>query len=323
MTVIDTPTIQSSRDHLDRAALARVLEAHEDDFEAMYDMTRVAVDQHAPADFYLFKDNGSNILAVAHLDTVGPHEQRRANFCDTADGTVLYSRALDDRLGAYVLAELLPSMGLTFDLLLTVGEESGQSTAQFFEPSDHHDRQYNWIIEFDRGGTDVVLYEYEDATLVDMVEETGARVEQGIFSDISYMEHVGIKAMNWGVGYRDYHYSRAHVWLDDMFEMVDYFLSFHETWHDVHLPHTPRPTSGWGMNSRWDKPTHNHGTKDACLEERYDPHACEGAPTDTMYGRLCGYHLSWYDEDPLPSGDIVADIVDAQIVDTEVMEEGD
>jgi hypothetical protein len=246
--------ITTAADHFNLGALARVLEAHETDFEAMYDMVKHEIPERSeeakqyakynwataddvPADFYVFKDNGSSILAVAHLDTVGAHEQRTCHYTETANGPIVFSRALDDRLGAYVLAELLPSMGLTFDLLLTVGEEQGQSTAEFFEPSRHHDRQYNWVIEFDRGGTDVVLYQYHDFATERMVERTGARVSHGAFSDISYMEHLGIKCFNWGVGYRDYHGPRAHVWLDDMFTMVDYFVDFHAEHSEKRLPH--------------------------------------------------------------------------------------
>lgn len=296
------PTL-TSRDFFNGADLSRVCTMPESGFETAYNMTRVACDQDAPSDFYLFRDNGSSILAVAHLDTVGAASERECHIVNTQGGTVVYSRALDDRLGAYVLAELLPSMGLTFDLLLTVGEEDGQSTAAFFDPARHHDRTYDWVIEFDRGGTDVVLYQYEDSDLIEMVEDTGARVEQGIFSDISYMEDLGIKAMNWGVGYRDYHGPRAHVWLDDMFRMVDYFLAFHAEWAGTHLPHTPAPVWGGRRGYSWDwdaapnvigaaKPTHSTSTQ--CIEAEWDEEGCAGAVTKDGYGLLCASHRAWY-----------------------------
>ena len=282
----------TSRSFFDRKALASVLEAHEIQFESMYDMERFDVDQPYGADFYLFKDNGADILFVAHLDTVGPHEERTAHFADTAGGTVLYSRALDDRLGAYVGLELLPKMGMKFDYLLTTGEEDGLSTAAFFDASDHHDRQYNWIIEFDRGGTDVVMYSYEDETLVDMVEATGADVGNGILSDISYMEHVGVKAFNWGVGYRDYHGPRAHVWLSDMFEMIDYFADFHETWADVHLPHVPVREDWYGAWKR--ARVNNADDEGVCAETTIWGDDCEGQVIETENGWLCPVHAEWY-----------------------------
>ena len=217
----------------DRDMLATICEMPEADFRDAYGMTRTRVNQKAPANFYLHLDNGSDTLAVAHLDTVGLAHQRACRFLDTEGGEVVYSRALDDRLGAYIILELLPALGVTHDILLTVGEESGQSTAAFFDPA----KDYDSVIEFDRGGTDVVMYQYEDAYTIDLVEAAGARVGEGIFSDICYLDHLGVKGFNWGVGYQDYHGPRAHAYLDDTFYMVGRYLDFHQLTDGVHLPH--------------------------------------------------------------------------------------
>lgn len=283
--------------YVDRDALARVCEADASSFEQQYDMERVDVDQIAPHDFYLFKNNGSKILAVAHLDTV--QGDRSCNILDTAGGTVIYSGALDDRLGAYVIAELLPAMGLEFDLLFTVGEENGMSTAEFFDPAYHGvDGRYNWIIEFDRGGTDVVLYQYEDRDLVERVERTGARVEQGIFSDISSMEHVGVKALNWGVGYRDYHGPRSHAWLDDTLLMVEHFIEFHADNAGVHLPHVETQRNWWGsyrggaVSADADYITDWDDDEDGC---EYLDEDCGGPLiVDKEHGTLCQIHWEWF-----------------------------
>lgn len=292
-------------DHFDRDALKRVCEAEAADFEQMYDMTRVEVQQRAPHDFYLHKDNGASVLFVAHLDTV--EDDRTCNVMDTAAGPLVASGALDDRLGAYVGLELLPSLGLEFDYLLTVGEEHGLSTAQFFDP-DAHDVAYNWVIEFDRMGTDVVLYQYEDADLRELVEQAGGLVEQGIFSDISYLEHLGVKCMNWGVGYRDYHGPRSHAWLNDTFAQVARFLVFHTLNRDVHLPHRPSPRDAW-LGSRygsetsdmWDDYGYSGGytgtreyvTED-CLEWVDDELHCSGTVEGHEFGPLCEGHEKMY-----------------------------
>jgi len=217
----------------DHEVLKRICEMSEKDFAKAYGMTEVPVLQKVPNDFYYFRDNGSDVLAVAHLDTVGLPHQRTCRFLDTEDGTVVYSRALDDRLGAYIILELLPTLGITYDILLTVGEENGQSTAAFFDPP----KQYDWMIEFDRGGTDVVMYQYDDDLTRKLVKKSGARVGDGIFSDICYLEHLGIKGFNWGVGYQDYHGPRSHAYLDDTFSMVAKYLRFHEANAGVALPH--------------------------------------------------------------------------------------
>jgi hypothetical protein len=217
--------------------LRDICQMPEEAFAEAFDMQTYTVEQDPPADFYAFKENGSTILAVAHLDTVSRAESRGCTFLDTEDGWVVHSPALDDRLGAYVILDLLPKLGMTFDILLTVGEETGQSTALFFEPG----KKYDWVIEFDRGGTDVVMYQYDDQGTADLVIDSGARVGQGSFSDISCLEHLGVKAFNWGVGYQDYHSARSHAFLDDTFEMVAHFIEFFRVNKNVHLPHENTP----------------------------------------------------------------------------------
>lgn len=230
----------------DRHGLAEVCEMDEELFAAAYGMETVFVNQKAPSNYYHFKDNGSSILAVAHLDTVVDRPDRICRFLEMADGTVVYSGALDDRLGAYTILEWLPAMGITYDVLLTVGEESGMSTASFFESA----KQYDYIIEFDRGGCDVVMYQYDDLQMRRLVRDSGARVGEGSFSDISYLEHLGVKAFNWGIGYQDYHGPRSHAYLDDTFKMVAHYLKFHEANAGTHLPHLVEEDE-WADEKDW------------------------------------------------------------------------
>lgn len=243
------------RRHFNQKDLKRVCEMHETDFAEAYSTDIVTIAERKSDNFYLYKDNGSNILAVAHLDTVMPHEARTANFVSTQAGPIIFSGALDDRLGAYTILELMPKLGLNFDILLTVGEESGRSTAKFFEAAE--DKEYHWMIEFDRGGTDVVMYQYDDADLRERVRKSGARPADGIFSDISYLEHLEIKGLNWGVGYRDYHGPRSHAYLEDYWTMIGHFLKFHEQNKDEYLPHEEQKhwsrwgSSGGGYSSLW------------------------------------------------------------------------
>lgn len=223
-------------DVFDRNALAGTLTRAERNFGKHYDMETVKVPERAPEDFYHFLDRGSSVLAVAHLDTVVHASQRKARFLETNSGLVVNSGALDDRLGAYVILEMLPKLGIETDVLLTVGEESGRSTAAHFEP----DRQYDHIIEFDRGGTDVVLYQYEDDETIQRVERAGAVVGVGAFSDTAFLEHLGCKGINWGVGYHDYHSTRGYAYLDDTFAMVELYRRFHAQNAGVFLEHIPK-----------------------------------------------------------------------------------
>jgi hypothetical protein len=211
----------------------------ERDFGAAFGMDTTQVGRD-PDDFYHFRDNGSRVLAVAHLDTVAPADQRAAHFANSEAGQVVFSRALDDRLGAYIILHMLPALGITYDWLLTTGEEMGMSTADSFDPP----KDYDWIIEFDRGGTDVVMYQYDDIATRRAVRASGARVGDGIFSDICYLEHLGAKGFNWGTGYQDYHGVRSHAFLRDTFDMVGRYLVFHELYAGTAMPHESAPEYG-------------------------------------------------------------------------------
>ena len=189
--------------------------------------------------FFYYQDNGSDILAIAHLDTV--QDDHMCQITDTAAGLLATSGALDDRLGAYVILELLPKLGIKCDWLLTTDEEIGQSTAECFDTT----KNYNWMFQFDRGGTDVVMYQYENDDLVEMVNECGARVGLGIFSDICLLEHLGCTGFNWGVGYEDYHSERSHAWLDDTFRMVARFVKFYQENATLSLPYKYEEEPDW------------------------------------------------------------------------------
>lgn len=195
--------------------------------------------------FYWYQDNGADILAVAHLDSV--QDDVGAQVTWTAAGPLVTSGALDDRLGAYVILDLLPRLGVVCDILLTTDEELGQSTArEFAEDHAAEGKPYNWVIQFDRGGTDVVMYQYEAPEYVAMVEDAGAHVGDGSYSCIAELEELGCAAFNWGVGYADYHSPRSHAWLRDTFRSVARFLRFYETNRGHLLPHEPCQVDPWG-----------------------------------------------------------------------------
>lgn len=172
-------------------------------------------------DFYIYKDNGSDILAIAHLDTV--QDASGCVIADTPGGPIVFSPRLDDRLGAYVILDLLPKLGVKVDWLLTVGEENCNSTAQHFVA----DKVYNWMFQFDRAGTDVVMYEYETKRLRRLLHKVGFQPGHGTLSDICYLDHLGCSGFNFGVGYQDYHSTRSHAWLNDTFTQVARFLKFY------------------------------------------------------------------------------------------------
>lgn len=187
--------------------------------------------------FYIHQDNGASILGIAHLDTV--QDVNECNVLTTKSGApVVFSPALDDRLGAYVILDLLPRLDVKIDWLLTTGEETGSSTGEDFA-RDHllnNGKQYNWMFQFDRMGTDVVAYDYDTPYLRSLLKSVGYVPAHGSFSDICSMETMGCLGFNVGVGYLDYHSKRAHAWLDDTFSQVARFLDFYRRYGNRLLP---------------------------------------------------------------------------------------
>jgi hypothetical protein len=180
---------------------------------------------------YVFIDNGANILAVAHLDTV--QDIRHFDVKEGDLGKVIKNAQLDDRLGAYIILKLLPKLGVNADILLTEGEEVGNSTAQHFLTQ----KKYNWIFQFDRQGIDTVMYQYEDPETKKLMEKYKFMVGRGSVSDISYLERLGVKAFNFGTGYYDNHSVDAYAVESDIKHNVKLFLKFYNDMKDTKLEH--------------------------------------------------------------------------------------
>ena len=185
---------------------------------------------------YAYKDNGSSILAVAHVDvarSIKAIQKQCHAYYDEVAGLIFMSPALDDRLGMYIILELLPKLGINVDVLLTTDEEICDSTARNFVPA----KEYNWMFQFDRSGTDVVLYKYETAELVVKLEAIGAVVGSGTISDISFLGHLGVAGMNFGTGYYREHTPHCHAILAETNAMVDVFSRFWQAHKDEKMPY--------------------------------------------------------------------------------------
>lgn len=168
---------------------------------------------------YRFIDNNSSVLAVVHADTVAKDVH---NF--SVDNSVVTSIALDDRLGMWIIFDLLPEYGILPDVLITRDEEIGRSTAQFFETS----KQYNWIFSFDRNRYDVVMYQYDNPDSASLLQDYGFRVGIGSFSDISYLTHLGCIGFNFGTGYINEHTVGCHADVSQVMLQVGLFAKFYQ-----------------------------------------------------------------------------------------------
>lgn len=192
-----------------------------------------------------FKDNGANILAVAHTDSVQPFTHFTINRMKP--DTWIFCPTLDDRLGAYLILDWLPTAGVHIDILLTEGEEKGQSTALQFVPPKG--KKYNWIFMFDRMGNvssytdpDVALYNYQDAITRAAVMKHGMNPVRGTYSCISDLEFLECKGFNFNAGYHNHHSIYAFASKREIINSLRNFMSFYRDYKDTEFTHEFRTT---------------------------------------------------------------------------------
>lgn len=145
------------------------------------------------------------------------------------------------------MLDVLPDLGVHFDVLLCEDEESMNSTAMHFKAP----RQYKWIFELDRAGHDVVLYQYEDTGSIKMCEEAGWKVGIGSYSDICELESLGVKAFNFGIGYHGQHTNKCYMDIDEWGYNVRRFVDFYNQYKDVQTEHEEQPLY-WSGRWAWD-----------------------------------------------------------------------
>lgn len=205
------------------------------------------VEENTPDGPYWFQDNGANVLAVVHADTV--NKAHHFSVLRMSQDTEVYCPTLDDRLGMYTILDYLPKLGIKVDVLITTGEEKMRSTARYFVPPKG--RRYNWIFSFDRKGTDAVMYDYYDVHMDKLLQSFGYKVGVGSYSDIAEMEGLRCKAFNFGIGYYNEHSLKAYVSRNDFYLNLKRFVSFFKLNSGKYFKHIPRyniytPEDGFG-----------------------------------------------------------------------------
>lgn len=186
---------------------------------------------------YAFRPGSSanSPLLVCHADTVvnggdGPHGFSFNNKSDTVT-----SIALDDRLGVaclfYALAHRTPLADCA--MLICDDEEIGYSSAQVFREKI----KPNFLVELDRRGVDVVCYDYETPLLCSLLVSAGFKVGSGSFSDICYLQSLGVVGFNVGIGYHREHTVNCHAKLSDTASQINKLHAFLAKFGDVRLDH--------------------------------------------------------------------------------------
>lgn len=176
-----------------------------------------------------FLDNDSDILAVGHIDTVNlPHKVRYH-----AKSNRIVSPNLDDRLGIYTLLEVLPKYNIKPDILLTDNEEGMRSTSYYFNSR----KEYKWIFELDRRENDVVLYQYENNDMIDLLESYGYEVGIGTYTDICDMDGLKTTCINFGIGYMEQHTLSCYADIWEVETCIKRFMNFYQHEKKNRLPY--------------------------------------------------------------------------------------
>jgi hypothetical protein len=181
-----------------------------------------------PRNSAYYKDNGARILAVAHMDTV--QKDKYFGYLKLPQDSVIYSPYLDDRVGVYTILDLLPQLGIKCDVLLTTDEESCDSSAKLFQTN----KKYNWLVEFDRMGEDVVTYGMDSSEFTGALTKSKFNIGMGSYSDISSMRTLGCCALNVGVGYHDCHSPNANMFVGEYVRNMKKFINFYHNNKDTH-----------------------------------------------------------------------------------------
>ena len=179
--------------------------------------------------YYLFKDNKADTLAVAHMDTVFP-----SNVPMIYDGKI-YSPGVDNRIGVYIIDELLAKKNIKCDILFTTNEERLMSSGRAFRT----EKKYNFIFSFDRMGDDIAMYQYlEHGDKFNAVlEDSGFKLSRGSYSDIADLQ-LGCKGMNVGIGYNNNPHSLdAYVDLEIVINQLNKFYDFWQENHKTKYVH--------------------------------------------------------------------------------------
>lgn len=233
-----------------------------EDFAAMGD---TVITRDGP---YTHIDRGSSVLAVAHLDWVMYREPTY-----TKEG-IFNCPQLDDRLGAWVILDLLPALGVVPDILLTDSEEVGRSTANYFST----EKQYNWMFEVDRRGEDAVTYQYANPLLEERLELCGWEIGNGSFSDISCLDHLGIQGINFGAGYDLEHSEECHAHWKTIRKNVTKIVRFFKEHENTKMPHEPYVFPHVEDRPCYDPIQHDEDDDEVCV--------C-GSLVNTIYDEMC------------------------------------
>jgi hypothetical protein len=191
---------------------------------------------------YLYSESPDNkVLAVAHMDVHSvPGTQFR--LVKDENTTVILHPGLDDRLGIFSILYLFPQYEIATDILLTTDEEYCMSSAKEF--AENCKKDYNWIVELDRAGDDVVMYNYDDDdSIIADLKSVGFKLGRGSYSDICELEALGVSAFNIGIGYHFQHTAQCCVILRELALQLRKLKNFYDQFKGKSYEHFYVPSA--------------------------------------------------------------------------------
>lgn len=131
-------------------------------------------------DGFVFAKGTFPVLLVAHLDTV--HKETPKSFVYSVDGDVISSPqgiGGDDRNGVFSVLEV--SKRYNCSVLFCEQEEvGGKGAEKFIESEISNDLEFNYIIEFDRkGSNDAVFYDCDNPEFTEFITKAFYKEEWG------------------------------------------------------------------------------------------------------------------------------------------------
>ncbi len=241
------------------------------------DLAAFVLDKDDKRKHRLFVDRGASVLFVAHLDTV----QKPKFVRESRSKKTIYAQGLDDRLGCLLAVEL--SQELSADLLLTDYEESGRTTIQYHEIKD-----YNWIVELDREGSDVVTYDLDCDEFRQALREYW-QIGFGTYSDIC-TANTNACCFNLGIGYELAHSKDSYCNVKTVFKQIDLFKEFYAKYQNQQFVRDFVPHDVWWDRCGWQDDMYEEDYCDLCgmsnAQRIYEYYVCSDCMERMIFERL-------------------------------------
>lgn len=177
-------------------------------------------------DGFVYAQGSFPVLLVAHMDTVHDVLPYLINHKKDEKGNDIISSPMgiggDDRCGIYMIFQVLKRFNCS--VLFCEDEEIGTVGAKKFTKHPvSKDLKFNYIIEFDRkGSNDAVFYDCDNPEFTDFITKEFFKEAYGSFSDISVVApHLGCAAVNLSCGYYNAHKKDEYVVIQEMEAVIE------------------------------------------------------------------------------------------------------